>query len=444
MISPGDVGGVIDDRFEIIEEIGKGGMGTVLRVKDLTSNQDVARKYCHENVEIAVQRFARETRFAAGLDHKHVITVLHHNLNHEPPYFTMPMAERSVAEEIRRKLLDENEALSAFNQMCLGVQAIHNAGGIHRDIKPDNALRMPGETVVISDFGLVKLDPRDTTTLTPTVAILGTRRYSAPEQLAGESRDVDFRTDVYPLGKVLYEMITGKSPVVVTEEGVPPGIAYIVHRATQQTPDQRYQTVDELMDAVSDYIASKTSPHRVFEDALQAASMQLERGHYDARNLETFFSVLAQFGDDPETLLEQFDRIPNRLLSVMASDFSNNLLSVLRAYVNAIDSVVAGCNFAYAEKVAKKMKVVFDGSDDPTVKALAVRATLIAAVDLNRFAAMSVFDSLILAVQRTEDAMAVASILREEMSRYSHLAERVPKPRLHATIRAICEEAKGE
>ena len=443
MIRFGDVGEVIDGRYETIEQIGQGGMGTVLRVRDLTDDQHVALKYCHENGEIRVKRFARETRIAAGLDHKHVITVLYHNLNHEPPYFTMPIAQGSVAEEIKQGGLDEDQALDTFKQICLGVQAIHNTGSVHRDIKPDNALRMPDQTVVISDFGLVKLDPRDTTTLTRPLAFLGTRRYSAPEQLAGESRDADFRTDVYQLGKVLYEMITGKSPAVMTDAGVPPGIAYIVHRATQVIPDQRYQTVDELMDAVNDYMASKTSPYRVFDDALQAASLQLDRGRYDAKDLETFFSVLAQFGEDPDTLLEQFDRIPDTLLSAMASDFSDNLLSVLKSYVNAIDRVVDRYNFAYAETVAQKMKIVFGGSDDPNVKALAVRATLIAAVDLNRFAAMNVFDSLLLAVQRTEDAMALADVLREEMLRYRHLAERVPKSRLHATIRAVCEEAIG-
>ena len=221
MYTPSDK---IDDRFEIVGEIGRGGMGVVLRVHDATDGQQVALKYCPENDTNSLRRFAREVCFVANLHHKNVMPILHHNLDHDPPYFTMPIAATSVGQEIRQSALEEDEALGAFEQICLGVQAIHNINGTHRDIKPDNAMRMQDGTILVSDLGLVKLDPRDTTLLTRAGEFIGTHMYSAPEQYGG-SREADVRTDIYQLGKTLYEMVTGQSPAPMDTDKLPAGLA---------------------------------------------------------------------------------------------------------------------------------------------------------------------------------------------------------------------------
>ena len=443
MYTPSDK---IDDRFEIVGEIGRGGMGVVLRVHDATDGQQVALKYCPENDTNSLRRFAREVCFVANLHHKNVMPILHHNLDHDPPYFTMPIAATSVGQEIRQSALEEDEALGAFEQICLGVQAIHNINGTHRDIKPDNAMRMQDGTILVSDLGLVKLDPRDTTLLTRAGEFIGTHMYSAPEQYGG-SREADVRTDIYQLGKTLYEMVTGQSPAPMDTDKLPAGLAYIIERATQQHPDQRYQSVGALMDAVRDYVRSNmpdASPYHAFEAALQAADTLLQAGQYKRENLETLLSVLANIGDDPEALLEQFDRIPRALLSAMAKDLSTELRPVLKAYADAVDSVVHGYNFSYAETVAQKMKVIFGESHDSYIKALAIRAALIASVDLNRFAAMETFASLLMAVELGQDAVAVAGMLRDEISRYGRLADDIPGFRLHPVIRAVWGEPSSE
>lgn len=442
MFDPGDV---IDKRFKVNEEIGRGGMGIVLRVDDITTGQQVALKYCPDSDRDALRRFEREVCIAAELHHKHIMPVLDQNLSHMPPYFTMPVAAGSLEREIRRGDLEENRALDAFEQICLGVQAIHNAKRVHRDIKPENAMRMSGGEVVISDFGLVKVDPRDTTTLTQPGAFLGTRMYCAPEQLVpGGSRDADVRTDLYQLGKLLYEMITGEPPALINPDRVPGGLAYVIERATEQRPEERYQSVGALMDAVQDYMHSREpegSPHHAFESALQAAEGLLKVGRYRRENLEALLGLLAHFGDDPETFLEQFDRVPNKLLQTITHNCSAELRPVLKAYLSAVDSVVGSYNFSYAETVAQKMRIVFHASDDASMKALAVRTTLIAAVDLNRYAAMDTFASLLADVEREEDAVAVAGVLREEMTRFEVVASGIPKSKLHPVILAVREQA---
>jgi hypothetical protein len=102
-----NAGDIIDGRFEVLEEIGKGGMGTVLRVCDQTSGETVALKYCHSNDVILRRRFAREIRVMEMIEHDHVMRVLHSNLGYDPPYFTMPLALRSLRTEITNGMTED-------------------------------------------------------------------------------------------------------------------------------------------------------------------------------------------------------------------------------------------------------------------------------------------------------------------------------------------------
>ena len=141
--------------------------------------------------------------------------------------------------------------------------------------------------------------------ITRTGETFGTYEYCAPEQLSGDNKGADKRTDVYQLGKVLYQMVAGKSPLLIDDSGIPPTLAYIIQHATHQNRDQRYQTIDELMDAVSDYMFLRDADHdQMFENALLSANMDLERERYDPNLLQVFFNVLVQLKDDPITLLE--------------------------------------------------------------------------------------------------------------------------------------------
>src|ERR1043165_563920 len=397
-------GDVIDDRFEVIDEIGHGGMGIVLRVRDRTSGSTVALKYCDENDDVFRRRFAREIRVMQMIQHDHVMPVLYANLEHEPPYFTMPIAISSLGSEIRAGM-SEADTLAAFKQICLGVQGVHNSNCTHRDIKPDNALRLENGNIVVTDMGLAKIDPRDSTTLTQTVAFVGTRVYCAPEQLGG-SRDADARTDIYQLGKTLYEMITGEPPALLDMTKVPNGLAYIIDRATKNHPDQRYQTVGVLMDAIETYIranAPDVSPDREFEAVFEQAQELLKQGKYRADNLESLIALLLRFEDDADLLTKQFERLPEELLSVMARNFPKQMQRLLETYLVAIESVLGDRGYSYGEYVATKMRIIFDNTDDARLKALTLKVTLVVAVSLNRFAAMDIFDAMLVRITRPED-----------------------------------------
>src|SRR5260370_37766076 len=116
----------------------------------------------------------------------------------------------------------EERVLGVFGQICSGVGALQASGTSHRDIKPANVLRFAGGRIAVADFGLAKLDTRDSTILTQTGAFYGTFAYSAPEQhLPAGTREADVRTDICQLGKMLYHMLTGKSPVLIEHDALP-------------------------------------------------------------------------------------------------------------------------------------------------------------------------------------------------------------------------------
>lgn len=446
-----DVMDLIDDRFQVQNELGRGGMGVVLRVLDKNSGEVVALKYCLMEDGDSERRFAREVRAMGSIQHHNVMPVLYHNLDYSPPYFTMPLAGHSIQDELEGVLeegeleveFEENEALEVFKDICHGTQAIHNSGATHRDIKPANVMRMPDGTTVISDMGLVKLDPRDTTILTQTAAFVGTRIYSAPEQFGG-SRDVDERADIYQLGKVLYQLISGDLPNLIDKARLPSGLGYIVERATREHPDQRYQSVGALMDAIEGYIRA-TSPganlSQEYDAAIQEAQSLARAEEYRLENLEVLLTLVLRFTEDYKVFLEQFDRLPLDILGVMARQLPEQFASVLATYCTAIEEEVGGYMFEYAELIAEKMKAIH-GVGNTDLKVFAMKATMIAAVRLNRYAAMEVFDAMLVQINDSKDAVPVADMLREEASYYRVIADRVSPTRLHVAIRSVYDEVQ--
>ena len=243
------IGDIIDGKYTIVEAFEPGGMGLVFKVRS-TEGKVRALKVCRETEDDDVRRFKREVRIMKKIKHPNVITVVDDNLDHDPPYFVMCLARASLASESAEYVDDEQRVLDALEQICKGLQAIHNSDVVHRDIKPANALVLKDGTIVVADLGLSKLNDRDSTILTMSRAIVGTEAYLAPEQrMPKGSREADQRTDIYQVGKTLYELLTGRNPAFIDVSDVPPGLARIIKRSTREDPSERYQTVGELMDA---------------------------------------------------------------------------------------------------------------------------------------------------------------------------------------------------
>ena len=434
-------GAVIDDRYRVLREIGRGGMGSVLEVEGVSDGVRYALKWCRLGGPW-LKRFAREVRLMERVRHPHVVPVIDSNLGANPPYFVMPLAAASLDDVLPNLVGRESEALAVFRQVCLGVRAIHESGIVHRDIKPANILRLTSGRFVVSDLGVAKLETRDTTVLTQTRAVVGTLGFLAPEQfLPAGSRRADVRTDIYQLGKVLYQLLTGRPPALIEPDSVPRGLAHILLRATSVNPDDRYRDLGELLDALRYYQLAQ-DPTRNAREALESLALQAEellrRREYRSENVREILALLAPLDQlDPSAAIERFDRLPDGLLPVLAGEFATEFLPVIRAYADAVRARVSGFPFRYADQLARRMRVVFLASRHPGLKALALQATLIAAVELNRFAAMHVFNRMLMAVAAVEYALPVAEMLRDHARYYAEVADGAPPDRLHPAVRDI-------
>jgi serine/threonine protein kinase/tetratricopeptide (TPR) repeat protein len=252
--------------YRIIEKLGEGGMGVVYRAEDTKLGRPAALKFLPPELtrdDEARKRFAREARAASALDHPHICTVYEIDETAEGQLFiAMAFYEgESLKAKVERGPLKLDEAIDIAVQAAQGLAKAHERGIVHRDIKPANILITKDGLVKIVDFGLAKLAGAK---VTKTGTTMGTARYMSPEQARGE--EVDGRSDIFSLGAVLYEMLTGKhafpgeyeqatlyaimneepEPVTALRTGVPMELERIVATCMAKNPDERYQHSDEI------------------------------------------------------------------------------------------------------------------------------------------------------------------------------------------------------
>lgn len=435
-------GEIINGKYRVIKEIGRGGFGAVLCVED--GNHDrMALKFCTAQDEESIKRFNREVRIMSSISHENVVEILDQDLEVNPPYFTMPLANHSVMDEIKNINGDFEKALEIFESICKGIEAIHSSGYTHRDINPKNALIYDENKIVVSDLGLAKINERDSTTLTMSLVAMGTEAFMAPEQYyRGGTRDADGRTDVFQLGKTLYCIITGDLPYLMDPQKVPTGLWYVIQKATKQNPDDRYQSVGQLLDALYDYrrsINPAQNPRGTFASLLQVAEANLQNNQYNQDNVQKLLQTIYATSDDSSLFIQLFDEFPERLLMNAPDVFISEFEPVMEKYRDYIEQNVGGHSYSYAETVARKMAIVIKYSKSPEITKNATQCILNAAVILNRFAAMDSFDSIITRIQDDDDAIAVAEMLRDKISIYKKVYSRVPKSQLHPAIRSVWE-----
>jgi serine/threonine protein kinase len=231
-----EVGGLVAGRYEILALLGRGGMGSVYRVRDRDLDEVVALKILYADVSGSpdiVERFRREVKLARRVTHTNVARTYDIGEHRGAPILTMELVEgESLAQLLGKSgALSVRRALSIASQMCAGMIAAHDAGVIHRDLKPENVCIGNDGRVVLMDFGIARTYLPNEARLTG--GMLGTPAYMAPEQVSG-AETIDARADIYALGVVLYEMVTG----VVAWTGASP-FTVATARLTAPAPDPR-------------------------------------------------------------------------------------------------------------------------------------------------------------------------------------------------------------
>jgi len=273
------VGEVIADRYELEELVGSGGMSSVYRARDTLLERNVALKILHDTYggdDESVERFRREARAVAQLSHPNIVTVIDRGEDAGRQFIVFEyVAGENLKDVIRREgPLPVRRALELTLQVAEGLSFAHHQGLVHRDVKPQNVLMNGDGSAKVTDFGIARsLDVEHGMTQTGTV--LGTSNYIAPEQASGEP--VDAHTDVYSLGVVLFEMLTGDVPyegenfvavamqhlhepvpdVRARRPDVPPRVAAAVERAMAKEPRDRFASMDELAAALRACLAEE-------------------------------------------------------------------------------------------------------------------------------------------------------------------------------------------
>jgi WD40 repeat protein len=264
--------------YEIMEELGRGGMGIVYKARQLALNRLVALKTIlvgRGGDPDQMTRFLNEAEAVARMQHPGIVQVFEVNRLGGWPYFTMELVEGGTLSQKVKQLgpLPARDAAHMVLQLAKGVAYAHQRGVIHRDLKPTNVLLGEDGAPRISDFGLAKHLDRMDAALTETGAVLGTPNYMAPEQAEGKSGEVNALCDVYALGAILYETMTGKPPfqggmlevldLVRTQDPAPPrrwqkhlprDLETICLKCLQKEPGKRYPTAQALADDLQRFL----------------------------------------------------------------------------------------------------------------------------------------------------------------------------------------------
>jgi eukaryotic-like serine/threonine-protein kinase len=269
------------DRYAIERELGRGGMATVYLALDLKHERHVALKVLHSELAaiLGPERFQREIRLAARLQHPHILTVLDSGEAAGQLWYTMPYVEgESLRDRLKReRQLSVDEAVRIGREAALALEYAHQHGVIHRDIKPENLLLTKDGSTLVGDFGIARALADGDADLTGTGMTIGTPAYMSPEQASG-ARDIDARTDIYSLGAVLYESLAGEPPfsgptpqAVIARrftdtprllrnlrDNVPESVERAVAKALAKVPADRFTTAAQFAQALA--LTSPTTP----------------------------------------------------------------------------------------------------------------------------------------------------------------------------------------
>ena len=272
-LKPGDL---LEGRYKYVQKIGKGAFGTVLLMEDTVVDERLILKFLNPNVsqdEEMMKRFVHELRYSRKITHRNVIRIydflsIRGNYAISMEYFP----SHTLGNEVNEKPLPLDKAVRYATDIATGMAVAHQSGIIHRDLKPANVLIDDTGLLKIVDFGVAAAQHQGDTQLTKTGYVIGSPKYMAPEQILGKK--VDERADIYSLGVILYEMLTGEPPYhrgdhmavmyqhvqgkakppIEVVSSIPPGLSEIVMKAMTVDKTRRFQSMDEMRAALEKYL----------------------------------------------------------------------------------------------------------------------------------------------------------------------------------------------
>jgi serine/threonine protein kinase len=284
------IGKRLGGQYEILDEIGRGGMATVYRASQISIKRPVAIKVLPQHFlhdPTFFERFEREVDVIAHLEHPHILPIYDYGKDHNVPFIVMRyLGGGSVADMIRRGVPKLETLETPFNQVAQALDHAHRQGVIHRDLKPGNIMLDENGNAYLSDFGIARVLGSN---LTGSSQIIGTPAYMSPEQANGFP--LDSRSDIYSLGIVLFEMITGQEPfhaetpmaillkhinepmppLINYREDIPDAVERVISKATSKDPNNRYPSATDMAldfkEAIRHTTMAMRPARKAFEDS---------------------------------------------------------------------------------------------------------------------------------------------------------------------------------
>lgn len=390
--------------YEKISLIAQHGQGQVWLAKAAGSDAQYAQKYLlRADQQDDTKRFLREVRIQSMLDHPGIMPIHAFDFEADTPWYVMPLASRSLRDLMTDKgALSEDDTVDILLQVAAALSYAHGEGVVHRDVKPENFLELDGKWVV-SDFGLCRDWTADSTTVTRTGVALGTLPYMPPEQFTSPHQ-AEATADVFALGRVLYECLTGRSPWPHRDPDlVPARFKYIFTKATNDDASKRYGTMAELIADLKSLTSTESDDLALpVEHAQDLAEDVLKNKANAAAKLTAH--ILRNLSD--EVFLKKF--LPSALPPVLAALRAQDT-SAFNQMVRAFDRAAEGDQpFAWTDLAATFLQRVFAISADPDIRELCLHRILVLGTEHNRWAVRDMYVKIISQIHDPAEVLMVS------------------------------------
>lgn len=392
------------------KQLGNGGFAVVYETKQVIgdSEQYFAKKVLVQKDDDSKKRFQKEVRTLHKLNHTNVIKIKEFNVTTDPYYFVMTKYNGSLADEFPAIIGDINRLRKIFNSVFDGVKYLHDEGILHRDLKPENILMNSDDDVVISDFGLGRNTNSQSRRLTRTGTAMGTDVYMSPEQY-DNSKNADERSDIYSLGKMIYEGFVGllNTPYADLSK-LPAPLARVVDKCTRLNTAERFQTVEELrlafnlvldnmmgviqQSSLSTILAEVMTTNQVTDEQIDALTNALEKTELDQ-----------------DTLHEIIMKIDPELFARIASNNENLAGRLIKDFVNHVSS--QGWSFGYTDDIGNQCRRLFDAVNNAEIRSQLLYAVLEVGVSHNRWYVMGIFKRMLEDISDPTEAIEVVQTL---------------------------------
>jgi serine/threonine protein kinase len=397
--------------YRKVRKIAVHGQGEVWEARDTQDGQRFALKFLlsppqDQNPKIGLLRLQRETRIQSTLSHHGIMPIIAHNFTTDRPFIVMPLADESLRDYVGGVgALSEAEALSVFEAIADAVHHAHTNGVTHRDVKPDNVLRLDGRWVV-SDFGHSREADSDSATLTKTGDVVGTIAWMAPEQF-DSSHQSTHQCDIYALGKSLCYMLTGRIPFpIVPWDALPQKFHYFLRRCLAEDTAQRYQSVAEMrldLEALQNADEFLTAP----EARAKELSELIASG--DVAAAADLLRCLLENTDDDVFYRDFFPTLTPPVLAALLSASRDQLEEVVRTFTRHAEGSHA---WIWTDRAALVLEKCFKLPLSLDTRSECLKRILILGHDHNRYAVQDVFCRIVHGMTTADDLLMAAGLLR--------------------------------